>query len=146
MLPHPSRVVIVDDFRHWRESVRLILQDYERVQVVAEVADGLQAVEEVRRLRPELVLLDIGLPSLNGIEAAVRILQHTSATRIVFLTASNHAAIVSRSLETGAQGYVLKTDASKELWSAIEAVLCGNRFVSSGVRLNSPEYPPKAAD
>lgn len=129
------RIVIVDDFRPWRESVRSILQDHPKAQVVGEAVDGLEGVEQARSLKPDLVLLDIGLPGLHGIEAATRILQHCSHTRILYLSANNHPAIVCKCLETGATGYVLKTDAGKELWPAIEALLHGKQFVSSSVRL-----------
>jgi DNA-binding NarL/FixJ family response regulator len=144
-MSQPVHIVIVDDFGPWRESLRAMLQDQGRAQVVGEAADGIQAVEQARRLNPDLVLLDIGIPGLNGFEAGTRILQHCSDTRILFVTANNHPAVLTQFLKSGAHGYVVKTDVGKELWPAIEAVLQGEQFVSSSVHSAAPRRPPARA-
>ena len=125
------RILLVDDFEPWRHSVRSILQG--RAQLFDEVADGLEAVRRASELKPNLILLDIGLPSLNGIEAAERINQVAPGAKVIFLSMNNHVDIVKAALSNGASGYVLKRDAGAELLPAIKAVLEGKRYVSSGV-------------
>jgi len=103
------------------------------LRLVGEVADGLEAVQKASELKPDLILLDIGLPKLNGIEAAKQIRQLVPDTKILFLTLINDADVPLTALRSGAHGYVLKSDAGSELLPAIEAVLQGEQYVSSGV-------------
>ena len=116
------RILVVDDSEPWRRQVCSMLQTRLEFRVVAEVADGLEAVQEAQKLKPELILLDIGLPSLNGVEAAKRIRLFTPDARIVFLTQNSDRDVIGSALSTGAQGYVLKTDASTELFTAIDEI------------------------
>jgi len=127
----PVRILVVDDFAPWRRSVRSELKRHSELRLVAEVADGLEAVQKARELKPDLILLDIGLPSLNGIEAAKQIRQVVPNTKILFLTLNRDPDVVRAALDTGAKGYVLKEDAGSELWPAIEMVLRSDQFVSS---------------
>ena len=127
------RVLVVDDFEPWRQHVCSMLQARPELRVVAEVADGLEAVQKARELAPDLILLDIGLPSLNGVEAANRIRDLAPDAKIIFLTQNSNKDIVRAALSTGAQGYVLKTDAESELLSAVVGVLGGDDFVSGGI-------------
>ena len=117
----------------WRQSVRSLLKTHAELQVVGEVADGLEAVQKASELKPDLILLDIGLPSLNGIEAAKRIRQTVPGTRILFLTQNRDPDVARAALDTNAKGYVLKADAGSELWPAIEAVLHAKQYVSRGL-------------
>ena len=117
------RILVVDDSEPWRRQVCSMLQTRPEFRVVAEVADGLQAVQEAQELKPDLILLDIGIPSLNGLETANRIRHFTPNARIVFLTQNNDRDLKRAALSTGAQGYVLKADAWAELLTAIEGVL-----------------------
>jgi DNA-binding NarL/FixJ family response regulator len=110
-----------------------MLKGRAEVQLVGEAADGVEAVSEAAVLQPELILLDIGLPKLNGIEAARQIRQVAPATKILFLTLVNDAEVARTALSSGGHGYVLKSDAGRELWPAIEAVLQGKQYVSSGL-------------
>jgi DNA-binding NarL/FixJ family response regulator len=128
------RVLVVDDFEPWRYVVCSMLKGQTELQIVGEVADGLEAVQKAQELKPDLILLDIGLPNLNGIEAAIRIRQVAPGAKIIFLTQNSDKDIVQAALSTGAHGYVLKTDAA-ELLIATTGVLDGNDFVSNGVRL-----------
>jgi len=100
------------------------------LEIIGEVADGLEAVQKVEELRPDLVLLDIGLPTLNGIEAAKRIRTIAPATKIIFVTQNDDLEVAKTALENGARGYVLKMDAKTDLPLAIAAVLRGGTFVS----------------
>ena len=110
-----------------------MLQAHAELQVVGEAADGLEVLQKAQTLEPDLILLDLGLPNLNGLEAAKRIRQVVPDARIVFLTATNDPDVVAACLRAGGLGYVLKTDAGTELVPALAAVRRGDRFVSSGV-------------
>jgi len=111
-----------------------VLQARPEWQVIAEASDGLEAVEKAQGLKPDLILLDIGLPKLNGIEAARRIQQLSPSSKIIFLSQNNNLDIVRAALSTGARGYVRKTDVKRELLPAMDAVLRGKQFVSSSLK------------
>ena len=124
------RVLVVDDFENWRRQVRSLLQARPAWQVIAEASDGSEAVQKAEELKPDLILLDIGLPKLNGIEAARRIRQVSPNSKIIFLSQDSDLDIVRGALSTGAVGYVRKTEARSELLPAMDAVLRGKQFVS----------------
>ena len=111
-----------------------ILADRPELRVVAETSDGLEAIQKAEEVKPDLILLDIGLPSLDGVEAAKRIRVVAPGTKVIFLTQNSDKAIVEAALSTGARGYVLKAGAARELLSAVAAVLSGDQFLSSGVK------------
>jgi len=125
------RVLVVDDFERWRHFVRLTLQVRPEWEVIGEAWDGAGAVQKVRDLQPDLIVLDVGLPVLNGIEAARRIHELSPGSRILFLSENRSWEIVQVALSTGAGGYVLKSDAAHDLIPAAEAVLRGERFLSA---------------
>ena len=136
----PIRILVVDDFEGWRRQVRLLFQARPQWQVIAEVSDGSEAVQKVADLKPDLIVLDIGLPKLNGIEAA-RGMRHLSPTStIVFLSLNNDPDVVRAALSTGALGYVHKTDVRRDLLPAIEAVLQGRQFISSSIKGYKPAH------
>ena len=129
------RIVLVDDFQPWRRSISSLLgAAHQRMCVVGEAADGLDAVEKAQGLQPDVILLDIGLPTLNGIEAASRITKVAPSAKILFVTQNSDADVVKRALSNGAMGYVLKADAKRELLPAIETVFQGGRFISQRIR------------
>jgi DNA-binding NarL/FixJ family response regulator len=128
------RVLVVDDFENWRRQVHSLLQARPAWQVIAEASDGSEAVQKAEDLKPDLILLDIGLPKLNGIEAARRIRQRSPNSKIIFLTQNSDLDVVRAALGTGALGYVLKTDAGRELLPAMDAVLGGKQIFSSSVK------------
>jgi CheY-like chemotaxis protein len=99
--------------------------------VIAEVADGLEAVQKAAELKPDLILLDIGLPTMNGIEAARQIRKLSPESKIVFLSQETSADVVEEALSTGAWGYVVKAKAATQLLAVVEAVVSGTRFVNS---------------
>ena len=128
------RVLIVDDFENWRCQIQLLLQARPAWHVIAEASDGSEAVQQAQDLKPDLILLDISLPKLNGIEAARRIRQCSPSSKIIFLSQNNDLDVVRAAVGTGALGYVLKTDAGRELLPAVDAVLVGKQFFSSSVK------------
>ena len=128
-----TRILIVDDFEDWRRQVHLLLQARTGWQVITEASDGFEALRKAEELKPDLILLDIGLPKLNGIEASRRIRQLSPSCKIVFLSQNNDPDFVREALSTGAKAYVHKTDAQSELLPALDAVLRGEQFVSSSL-------------
>jgi len=110
-----------------------MLERQPQLQIVGECSDGLKAVLTAKESEPDLILMDIGIPILNGIEAARRILEFLPEARILFVTENRSAEVAEHALRTGGQGYVIKSNAASELLFAVEAVLQGRHFVSSGV-------------
>ena len=106
-----------------------MLQEYKDMEVICEGSDGLQAVEKSAALQPDVVLLDIGLPNLNGLEAARQIRKVAPHSRIIFLTSHNDPDLVDEALRIGASGFVIKADAASDLLSAVSAVMRNQRFV-----------------
>lgn len=129
-----ARILVVDDYEQFRHYLRRKLQSRREFQIIGEAADGVQAVQAAEELQPDLVLIDIGMPKLNGIEAAHQISRLVSETKILFVSQENDPDVVAEALSNGAQGYVQKQNAEKELLLAIETVLQGGRFVSEGLR------------
>jgi DNA-binding NarL/FixJ family response regulator len=127
------RVLVVEDFAPFWQIIRSTLAQRPDVQVVGEVADGLEAVHKAEILEPDLVLLDIGLPTLNGIEAARQIRKLAPASKIIFVSQESSCAVVQEALKLGAWGYVLKTNAAIDLLAAVDAFLEGKQFVSAGL-------------
>ena len=124
---------MVDDYEPWRRYISAALQKQPELQVIGEVSDGLEAVQQAEELQPDLILLDIGLPTLNGIEAARRIRKVSPASRILFVSENCSADIAEEALSTGASGYVVKSDAGGELLPAVKAVIEGRRFISASL-------------
>jgi DNA-binding NarL/FixJ family response regulator len=124
------RILVVDDYGNWRRQVRLLLRGRSEWQVICEASDGLEAVQKAEKQQPDLILLDIGLPKLNGIEAARRIRKLSPHSKIIFLSQDNDPDIVQEALSTGAVGYVCKAHAQSELLPAVEAVLADKQFVN----------------
>jgi DNA-binding NarL/FixJ family response regulator/sulfur relay (sulfurtransferase) DsrF/TusC family protein len=124
---------VVDDYEPWRRFVRLTLQIHPTCEVISEASDGLEAVQKAQELQPDLIVLDIGLPTLNGIEAARRIRTHTPQAKILFLSENRSLDIAKEALRCGGSGYVLKSDAASELALAVEVVLHGKLFVSASL-------------
>ena len=127
------RVLVVDDYEPWRRFVCSTLQKRPELQIVGEVSDGLEAVQQAEQLQPDLILLDIGLPTLNGIESARRIREASPTSKILFASEHRSVDAAKEALSTGAGGYVVKSDAASELLSAVEAVLQGKKFVSASL-------------
>jgi DNA-binding NarL/FixJ family response regulator len=130
-MPTPTiRVLLVEDYQPFRHFVMSSLQDKLALDAIDEAVNGLEAVQKAQELQPQLILLDIGLPELNGIEAARQIKSLSPDSRILFVSQETSGDIVEAALATGAQGYVAKMDAGGELFAAIAAVLRGEKYVS----------------
>ena len=129
------RVLVVDDFKAWRGFVCSTLGKNPELQVVGEASDGLEAVHKAEELKPDLIVLDLGLPKLSGIEATRQIRKLAPESKILFLSSESSADVAQEALSSGALGYVLKTRAEIDLLAAVEAVLEGRQFVSSGLQI-----------
>jgi DNA-binding NarL/FixJ family response regulator len=132
-------VLVVEDYEPFRRFICSTLGKRPDLRIVGEVSDGLEAVRKAQQLRPSLISLDIGLPTLNGIDAARRISRLVPAAKVIFVSQNNDADVVTAALSTGAKGYVRKENAQTDLLPAAEAVLRGDRFVSGG--LDTEELP-----
>ncbi|HVN21101.1 MAG TPA: response regulator transcription factor [Dongiaceae bacterium] len=129
------RTLVVDDVEDFRVFLRWTLEQRTECEIVGEASDGLEAVAQAEMLQPDLILLDLGLPKINGIEAARRIRKLAPNSKILFFTQNCSREIAQGALRTGANGYLLKSDAT-DLPFAVQAVLNGEQFVSSRVRQN----------
>jgi DNA-binding NarL/FixJ family response regulator len=124
------RILVVDDFADWRHCILEKLRENRNFQVIGVASDGLEAVLKAEELQPDLILLDIGLPEQNGIEAARTIRKVVPESKILFLTEELDVAVAQAALSAGGHGYVIKSDTDDELIVAIETVLLGKKFVS----------------
>jgi len=129
-----ARILVVDHLEPWRLLAGCRLRAHKQLQVVGEAANGLEAVQKAQELGPDLVLMEISLPNLNGIEVARWIGKLTPKAKILFITQHNDARLMRAALSTGARGYVVKADLETELLPAIEAVLRGEKYVSMRLR------------
>jgi DNA-binding NarL/FixJ family response regulator len=142
-----TRILVVDDYEPWRRFVLTTLLNQQELHIVGEATDGLEAVQEAQQLQPDLILLDIGLPTLNGIEAARRIREVSPKSKILFVSENRSWDIAEEALGTGAGGYVVKSAAASELLPALNAVPGGKRYVSASLAGNYlPDKDEQAAD
>jgi DNA-binding NarL/FixJ family response regulator len=121
--PAATRVLVVDDYTPFRQFISSTLETIRNLEIVGEASDGFEAIQKAVELKPDLVLMDIGLPSINGIEAARQIRELVPEARMVFLSQESSADIVQEALSVGASAYVVKVNAGIELIPALEAVL-----------------------
>jgi DNA-binding NarL/FixJ family response regulator len=118
-----AQIMLVDDFKPWRLKLRSILEAIPGFRIVGEAGDAYEAIEKASRLLPDIVLLDIGMPILNGLEAAPRIRRASPRSKIVFLTQEQDSEVRNAALAAGADGYLLKSEINSELRPAINAAL-----------------------
>jgi DNA-binding NarL/FixJ family response regulator len=128
---------VVDDFAPWRRFIIAKLSENHNMRIVGVASDGLEAILKAEELQPDLILLDVGLPTMNGIEAARRIREVAPKSKILFLSQEIDVDVARAALSDG-HGYVVKSDAGNELFAAIEAVMQGKKFVSR--TLASPAF------
>src|ERR1700733_6640907 len=156
---HPApevsiRVLVADDHSMVRAGFRMLLTGEQDIEVVAEASNGLEAVDKTRRLNPAVVLMDIRMPEMDGIEATRRILAANSAARILILTTFGLDEYVYEALCVGASGFMLKDDPPEQLIAAIRTVAAGEALLSPAVTKRVIQHytraprptPPKALD
>ena len=129
----PVRILIADDHEVARRGIRALLESHPGWEVCAEAADGREAVNAASRLKPDLVLLDIGMPSLNGLDATRQILAAEPDTRVLILTMHDSEQVVREVLAAGARGFLLKSDAGRDLVAAVEALQHNRTFFTTKV-------------
>jgi DNA-binding NarL/FixJ family response regulator len=127
------RVLIADDHEIVRHGLRSLLQGHEGWEVCGEAVDGRDAVEKATQLQPDLVILDIGMPNLNGLDAARQILQNEPQIRVLILTIDESEQLIRQVVEAGARGFLLKSDAARDLVTAVEALQRNRTFFTSKV-------------
>ena len=122
-----TRILVVDDYEPWRSMLRTQLAAHPGFQVIDEAVNGVEAIKKAEQLHPDVVLLDVGMPLMNGLEAAPKILRVSPGSKIIFLSQQHHNDIRTAALATGAAGYLLKSDAARELAFAIHAAPGGTQ-------------------
>jgi len=122
----PSRILVVDDVAVWRSQIRSLLKDHPEWTVIGEACDGKEAIQKATELQPDIILLDVGMPALHGIEAAKVIRQRCPNSSILFVTQDGDRDIRDEAMRTSALAYILKTNAAHELVSAISTALNHN--------------------
>jgi DNA-binding NarL/FixJ family response regulator len=131
-----STVFLADDHAVLRDGVKLLLEMQPDIEVVGEADDGRETVQKVGELKPDVVILDILMPELNGIEATRQILQNVPGTQIIILSAFSDSEHVFRAIQAGANGYLIKASAGSEVVKAIHAVRAGRRYLSQVISDN----------
>jgi DNA-binding NarL/FixJ family response regulator len=129
----PLRIVVVDDHAVVRRGVRALLESQPGWEVAAEATTGREAVEVVRRLQPDIVIMDLSLPELNGLDATRQILKESPRTEVLVLTMHHSEELARNVLQAGARGYVLKSDADESLIAAVESLRVHRPFLTSTV-------------
>jgi DNA-binding NarL/FixJ family response regulator len=127
------KILVVEDYEPFRRFVCSMLKERPEFEVICEVSDGLEAVGKAREFHPDLILLDVGLPILNGIEAARRIRSLSPKSKILFLSQESPPDVVEEAFRLGATGFLAKTRTGIELLAAVEAACQGRRYVGNGL-------------
>jgi two-component system NarL family response regulator len=130
----PIRIAIVDDHPMVAEGIQSILESYDDVEVIATLSDGRQIIEQVERLAPDVILLDLNMPGIGGLSTAEIILERRPETRILILSMHDSPEYISSALSHGALGYVLKDVPTEEIKKAIDAVMAGERYLCTGAQ------------
>jgi DNA-binding NarL/FixJ family response regulator len=126
----PYRVVLADDHAMFRQGIKRILKDAEALEVVGEARDGLELLEVSRETNPDMVILDISMPNLRGLEATREIKMICPDVKVLILTMHSDKEYVYGAISAGAEGYLLKEDADTELFEAVETIRQGGRYIS----------------
>lgn len=146
-MPGPLRILVADDHEVVRAGLRMILERQPGWTVCGEAATGRQALTEAVRLKPDVILMDISMPELNGLDAAPQILEKVPDTRILILSAHDSERLIRQMLLSGARGYMLKTDAGRDLVQAVDAIAQGRLFFTASVaNVVLSDYQRHAAD
>lgn len=127
------RIVIADDHQVVRKGVSTLLEDEEDIEIVGEASDGLEALEKIKLLKPDIVLLDIAMPKMNGIEAAEIIEKNHKPVKSLIFSMHNNEDYIIKSVESGAFGYILKDTTKEEMLSALRTVASGQKYFNSQI-------------
>lgn len=139
----PIRVLIVDDHPMVAEGIEAILETYDDIHVVGLLSNGQEVIDQVAALAPDVVLLDLNMPKVNGLAAAEIVLERRPETRILVLSMHDSAEYISTALSHGARGYVLKDVPTEEIKTAIDAVMAGETYLCTGA---SASLAPETTD
>jgi two-component system response regulator NreC len=132
-MPQKHRVVIAEDYTILREGLRSLLSSHSEIDVVGEAEDGRQAIQMVEKLKPDLILMDLSMPRMNGMDAIREIKKHCPATKVLVLTVHKAEEYILATLQAGADGYALKDATHGELALAVRNVLAGKPYLSPGI-------------
>ena len=142
-----TTIVLADDHHIVRQGLRVLLEGQPDFQLVGEAGDGLEAVQLTERLKPDVLIIDLMMPSLNGLEATRQVSQRSPHTRVVILSMHANEAYVLEALRNGAAGYVLKDSSAADLVQAVREVVTGRRYLSSPLSERAiAAYVQKASD
>src|ERR1700683_3518620 len=151
------RILIADDHEVVRRGLSALLQSHEGWEICGDAKDGREAVEKAKQLKPDVVILDVGMPGLNGLAATRQLLQQNPQQKVIVLTITDSDQVIREALDAGARGFVLKSDAARDLVSAVEALQRNRMFFTprvndmvlagfldkgyNGTRSDSPKVP-----
>jgi DNA-binding NarL/FixJ family response regulator len=135
-----SRILVVDDYKPWRHKICSLLEAKPEFRIVAECWNGVDAVERAGELKPNLITMDIGIPRLNGLEAAVRVAEVSPSSKVLFISEIAEPEVVSAAIDAGASGYLHKMRVGTELLPAVSAIIRGGCFFSPHIE-HSAAYP-----
>jgi DNA-binding NarL/FixJ family response regulator len=128
------QILVVDDFQPWQSFVQRLFESHTDLKIIATANDGLEAVQKATELQPDVILMDVSLPKLNGFEATRQIRMLSPASLILFLSEHRGSDLIEAAFEAGASGYVLKADSNSDLFTGIKAILRGQQFVSRSLK------------
>jgi DNA-binding NarL/FixJ family response regulator len=138
----PVRILVVDDFEPWRRTIVSIIEEDPELQVIHEASDGLEAVQMCQELQPDLVVLDVGLPKLSGLEVARQIRVLSPGSKILFLSVIPSQDVMCEALRIGAAGYIAKADALRDLLPAVRAAVANQEFLRFTILPEAPTDSP----
>lgn len=127
------RVLVADDHEVVRKGLRSILEEQPGWEVSGEASDGREAVDKARELRPDVSVVDVGMPGMNGLEATRQMLRHDPETKVLILTMHESDPLIREVLDAGARGYLLKSDAGRDLINAVDAIRCNKTYFTARV-------------
>ena len=133
-----TQILLVDDFNPWQDRVRETLKSEHDLAIVATATNGLDAVRKATELQPNIILMDLSLPGLGGIEATRRIRKTSTTSKILFLSIDSKLEVIEAAFKVGASGYILKLDADLDLLAGIRSILRGEQFISRSLNGRQP--------
>ena len=142
----PYRIILADDHTMFREGIKKIIESRGSLKIIGEVNNGLELLEQLKSVQPDLVILDISMPCLRGLEATREIKKGYPHVNVLILTMHKSRAYLHHAIAAGAEGYLLKEDADHELFSAIEAIREGKTYISPLLSPELTDHLPEGSD